>query len=158
MDFELDDALLTLQDTARRFADEEIIPHAAEWDQTGEFPVAVFQKAWELGLKAIAVYRDGCKRTQPLSTSKDQATSDGRVTDSLAGLTDDERAMFQKLNAEYVAKHGFPFIIAVRDNTKASIKEAFERRINNDSETEFAEACKQVERIGEWRLKDMLPS
>ena len=28
-------------------------------------------EAWKLGLKAIAVYRDGCKRTQPLSTSKD---------------------------------------------------------------------------------------
>ncbi len=72
-------------------------------------------------------------------------------------LTDDERAMFQKLNAEYVEKHGFPFIIAVRDNTKASIQAAFERRINNDTETEFAEACSQVERIGEWRLKVMLP-
>jgi ribonucleoside-diphosphate reductase alpha chain len=34
-------------------------------------------QAWKLGLKAIAVYRDGCKRTQPLSTSMKQATSDG---------------------------------------------------------------------------------
>ena len=28
-------------------------------------------EAWKLGLKAIAVYRDGCKRTQPVSTSKE---------------------------------------------------------------------------------------
>jgi ribonucleoside-diphosphate reductase alpha chain len=28
-------------------------------------------EAWKLGLKAIAIYRDGCKRSQPLSTSKD---------------------------------------------------------------------------------------
>jgi ribonucleoside-diphosphate reductase alpha chain len=34
-------------------------------------------QAWRLGLKAIAVYRDGCKRTQPLSTNMKQATSDG---------------------------------------------------------------------------------
>ena len=34
-------------------------------------------EAWKLGLKAIAVYRDGCKRTQPLSTNMTQATSDG---------------------------------------------------------------------------------
>ncbi|MBC8133450.1 MAG: hypothetical protein H7X95_10760 [Deltaproteobacteria bacterium] len=27
-------------------------------------------EAWKDGLKAIAIYRDGCKRTQPLSTSK----------------------------------------------------------------------------------------
>src|SRR5690606_17481969 len=30
-------------------------------------------QAWKLGLKAIAVYRDGCKRTQPLSTSEEGA-------------------------------------------------------------------------------------
>ena len=29
-----------------------------------------YMEAWKLGLKAVAVYRDGCKRTQPLSTSK----------------------------------------------------------------------------------------
>ena len=33
MDFGLDDALLTLQDTARRFADEELVPHAGAWDE-----------------------------------------------------------------------------------------------------------------------------
>src|SRR4029077_17068694 len=31
-----------------------------------------YAEAWRLGLKAIAVYRDGCKRSQPLSTSKDE--------------------------------------------------------------------------------------
>ena len=70
-------------------------------------------------------------------------------------LTDDERAAFQKQNAAYVARHGFPFIIAVRDHDKASIAAAFERRIGNDSETEFAEACRQVERIAEFRLEDL---
>ncbi|WP_238368147.1 allantoinase PuuE [Mesobacterium pallidum] len=75
----------------------------------------------------------------------------------LDALTDTERETFQALNAQYVEKHGFPFIIAVRDNTKASILEAFYRRIENDTETEFAEACAQVERIAAWRLKDILP-
>jgi chitin deacetylase len=78
-------------------------------------------------------------------------------TAGLDSLTDDERASFQRLNAEYVAKHGFPFIIAVRDNTKAGILAAFHTRIANDSATEFATACAQVERIAELRLKDMLP-
>jgi ribonucleoside-diphosphate reductase alpha chain len=32
-----------------------------------------YYEAWKLGLKAVAVYRDGCKRSQPLSTSKDKA-------------------------------------------------------------------------------------
>ncbi len=34
-------------------------------------------QAWKMGLKAIAVYRDGCKRTQPLSMNLKQATSNG---------------------------------------------------------------------------------
>jgi ribonucleoside-diphosphate reductase alpha chain len=33
---------------------------------------AAYYEAWKLGLKAVAVYRDGCKRSQPLSTAKDK--------------------------------------------------------------------------------------
>ena len=62
----------------------------------------------------------------------------------LDALTDDERAGFQRLNAAYVEKHGFPFIIAVRDHTKPSILAAFHARIGQDTEQEFATACKQV--------------
>ncbi len=32
----------------------------------------VFMESWRLGLKAVAVYRDGCKSVQPMSTSKDK--------------------------------------------------------------------------------------
>ena len=76
---------------------------------------------------------------------------------ALDALTDQERATFERLNTDYTAKHGFPFIIAVRDNTKDSILRAFQTRIANDSATEFATACAQVERIAELRLKDILP-
>ncbi|RRH76825.1 allantoinase PuuE [Falsigemmobacter faecalis] len=75
---------------------------------------------------------------------------------ALDALTDDERATFEQLNAAYVARHGFPFILAVRDHSKTSILGAFRARTANDSTTEFAEACKQVERIAELRLKDLL--
>jgi len=33
-----------------------------------------YLEAWKLGLKAVAVYRDGCKRSQPLSTGKEKAS------------------------------------------------------------------------------------
>ncbi|WP_281983356.1 allantoinase PuuE [Thalassorhabdomicrobium marinisediminis] len=69
-------------------------------------------------------------------------------------LTDEERETFQSLNAQYVEKHGFPFIIAVRDHSKPGIMEAFRTRIDHDTETEFDTACRQVERIAELRLKD----
>ncbi|MFD1912868.1 allantoinase PuuE [Halodurantibacterium flavum] len=88
------------------------------------------------------------KRLTPDSTAE-QASA------GLDALTDAERETFQQLNQDYVAKHGFPFIIAVRDNTKASILDAFRARLANDTATEFETACKQVERIAELRLKDM---
>jgi len=75
----------------------------------------------------------------------------------LDALTDAERAEFERLNTAYVAKHGFPFIIAVRDHDKAGILAAFQRRLAHDTDTEFAAACAQVERIAELRLQALLP-
>ena len=85
-----------------------------------------------------------------------ESTSE-QASAGLNALTDHERETFTRQNTAYVEKHGFPFIIAVRDHTKASIMAAFERRIGNDTHTEFSEACKQVERIAEFRLMDILP-
>ncbi|MDE4131515.1 allantoinase PuuE [Phaeobacter sp. QD34_3] len=85
-----------------------------------------------------------------------ESTSE-QASAGLDALTDEERETFTRLNASYVEKHGFPFIIAVRDHDKASILAAFERRIGNSREVEFDEACRQVERIAEFRLKDILP-
>ncbi|MGJ8555745.1 MAG: allantoinase PuuE [Sulfitobacter geojensis] len=73
----------------------------------------------------------------------------------LDALTDAERAQFSDMNAAYVAKHGFPFIIAVKDHDKARILRAFEQRIANETPVEFTTACKQVERIARLRLEDM---
>jgi ribonucleoside-diphosphate reductase alpha chain len=42
-------------------------------DATPEDIQQAYIEGWKLGLKAIAVYRDGCKRSQPLSTSKEES-------------------------------------------------------------------------------------
>ncbi|UWQ19437.1 allantoinase PuuE [Jannaschia sp. M317] len=83
-------------------------------------------------------------------------TNESTAEQASAGLdhlTDNERETFQRLNADYVARFGFPFIIAVKDHDKAGILDAFHRRIANDREVEFAEACRQVERIARLRLE-----
>ena len=108
-------------------------------------PLSVLQAHPDLAGKLAAA-----KSLTPDSTSE-QASA------ALDALTDAERTTFQSLNSAYMAKHGFPFIIAVRDHTKASILQAFEARIANDTEAEFQTACGQVERIAELRLKDILP-
>jgi OHCU decarboxylase len=86
-----------------------------------------------------------------------EASSAEQASAGLDALTDAERQRFTELNTAYVEKFGFPFIIAVRDHTRASILEAFERRIANTADEEFATACAQVERIALLRLKAMLP-
>jgi len=55
MDFSLSDEQLAVQETARRFAREEIAPVAAAYDQSGEFPRAIIRRAWELGLASTAI-------------------------------------------------------------------------------------------------------
>jgi len=55
MDFLLSDEQLALQETARRFALTEIAPIASHHDQTGEFPMEVMRKAWELGLSSESI-------------------------------------------------------------------------------------------------------
>ncbi|OFZ19287.1 MAG: acyl-CoA dehydrogenase [Bdellovibrionales bacterium GWB1_55_8] len=50
MDFSLSDDQKQLQELARKFAKEEIIPKAAHHDETGEYPHEIVKKAWELGL------------------------------------------------------------------------------------------------------------
>ena len=67
-------------------------------------------------------------------------------------LSDAERATFEALNTQYTKKFGFPFIIAVKDNSKASILHAFHRRLANNRAAELDEACIQVERIAWHRL------
>ncbi|HKL70020.1 allantoinase PuuE [Salibaculum sp.] len=85
----------------------------------------------------------------------DESTAE-QASAGLDALTDEERAAFTELNDSYTARFGFPFIIAVRDHDKASIMAAFKTRLENDREAEFAEACRQVERIAELRLIEKL--
>jgi OHCU decarboxylase len=87
-------------------------------------------------------------------------TADSTAEQASAGLdalTVDEKSRFTALNEAYTARFGFPFIIAVRDNTKASILAAFEARLRNDADSEFREALAQVERIAALRLAALLP-
>lgn len=74
----------------------------------------------------------------------------------LDALTDAERGDFTRLNDAYTRKHGFPFIIAVRDYDKAGILAAMRSRADNDTDTERTEAERQVMRIAELRLKEAL--
>ena len=79
-----------------------------------------------------------------------------------AGLTDctpEEFARIQQLNADYNARFGFPFILAVRGPrgtglSKRQIIDTFARRVGNHPDVERAEALRNIHRIAEIRLAD----
>ncbi|SEH60940.1 allantoinase PuuE [Paracoccus alkenifer] len=106
----------------------------------------------------LAVLRAHPDLAGKLAAAK-RLTADSTAEQASAGLdalTDAERAEFTRLNAAYVARHGFPFIIAVRDHDKPGIMAAMARRLENDSSAERAEAERQVMRIAELRLQSAL--
>ncbi len=86
-------------------------------------------------------------------------TDDSRKEQAGAGLdtlSAEEHARFTELNAAYMKKFGFPFIIAVKGHDKASILDAFQTRIENSIETEMQTAAEQVERIAGFRIDEIV--
>jgi 2-oxo-4-hydroxy-4-carboxy-5-ureidoimidazoline decarboxylase len=73
-------------------------------------------------------------------------------------LSDDEFAFFTEKNRAYRERFGFPFIICVRDHTKTTIREAFERRLAGTREAEMQIALDEVRKIAEYRLRDRVLS
>ena len=89
-------------------------------------------------------------------------TAESTNEQNKAGLTvctPDELAYISKLNATYLAKFGFPFILAVRGArgvglSKQFILSAVERRLHNHPLFELDECIRQIHRIAEIRLND----
>jgi len=80
-------------------------------------------------------------------------------TAGLTACTPEEFARIQQLNADYNARFGFPFILAVRGPrgtglSKAEIIDTFARRSFNHPNYERAEALRNIHRIAEIRLND----
>ncbi|MDR7229823.1 alkylation response protein AidB-like acyl-CoA dehydrogenase [Caulobacter sp. BE264] len=58
MDFALNEDQVAIQDAARAFAEGQLAPHSADWDEKKHFPVDVLRQAAELGFAGIYVNED----------------------------------------------------------------------------------------------------
>lgn len=67
-------------------------------DVTPEEIANTYIESWRMGLKAIAIYRDGCKRTQPLSTSLDQVIGAAKQKAVRRRLPDERQAITHKFS------------------------------------------------------------
>lgn len=71
----------------------------------------------------------------------------------LDALSRAEMTRIRELNLRYRARHGFPFIIAVRRYSKDGIFREFERRLGNDSAAELDECLAQIFAITRLRVQ-----
>lgn len=82
-----------------------------------------------------------------------------QTTSGLTNCSPDEFVRIQQLNADYNAKFGWPFILAVRGPrgtglTRAEIIATFARRLEHHPDYELAECLRNIHRIAEIRLND----
>ena len=143
------------------------------WIAAGAWMRRPFASLAQLRLALVQVVRDaGVDKQLELIRAHPELAGKAMVSKSLtpestneqgkAGLTDctpAEFAKIQQLNADYNARFGFPFVLAVRGPrgtgmTKAEIIATFERRLQHHPDFERAECLRNIHRIAEIRLDD----
>ena len=92
------------------------LPNTARPEDIAE----VYTQAWKLGLKAIAIYRDGCKRSQPLNTSlKEAKHADAALQPQRRRLPDERQAVTHKFS---IAGHeGYITVGLYEDGTPGEV-------------------------------------
>jgi ribonucleoside-diphosphate reductase alpha chain len=80
-----------------------------------------YVEAWKMGLKAVAVYRDGCKRSQPLSTGNDKKLADLGVAPTAIRrkLPDERESITHKFSIS--GHEGYITVGKYEDNTPGEI-------------------------------------
>jgi OHCU decarboxylase len=105
-------------------------------------------------LALIRAHPDLAGRAQVAGDLTAESTSE----QSSAGLdrcSEDEWSRFQVLNDAYWKRFGFPFVMAVRNSSRADILDAFEKRLGNDQDLEFETALQEIHKIARLRLAAM---
>ena len=110
----------------------------------------------EKQLALLCAHPDLAGRVQIAEMTADSQSE--QAGSGLDRLTEAEQRHFLDLNTRYVAKFGFPFIIAVKGLSSEDIRVAFEGRLAHEREEEFAAALREVEKITAFRLHDRLPA
>ncbi|MBB3231445.1 2-oxo-4-hydroxy-4-carboxy-5-ureidoimidazoline decarboxylase [Halomonas stenophila] len=86
-----------------------------------------------------------------------ELTDDSTSEQAGAGLdqcSPEEMARFERLNAAYKERFGFPFVMAVKGSDRHDILAAFETRLNNEPAEERRTAIEQINRIAAFRLEE----
>jgi OHCU decarboxylase len=85
-----------------------------------------------------------------------QASAGEQAGLGLDRLSDDEFEAFDSLNTAYRARFGFPFVIAVKRHTRASVLAAFHARLEHTAAEELRTALAEIDAIAWFRLETLL--
>ena len=130
-------------------------PYASLETAIDAFQEAVAQASRERQFALVQAHPDLAGRAALAGDLEPDSRSE-QASAGLDKLTDEEMALFQRLNARYRERFGFPFILAIRGASKARIFDAFQLRVDGGREEEFMTALAQVMRIIRFRLEDRI--
>ena len=80
------------------------------------------------------------------------ASTSEQTSAGLDACSPDELVRFAKLNKAYRERFGFPFVMAVKGRSRHEILAAFEARLANEPDQEFATAMAEIHKIARLRL------
>jgi len=98
-------------------------------------------------------------RAHPDLGEQTEMTDESEAEQASAGLdqlTPEQYQAFQRLNETYREQFGFPFIMAVKNESPAAIREAMEERIDHSKSEEFRTALSEVHTIARLRIEELL--
>jgi 2-oxo-4-hydroxy-4-carboxy-5-ureidoimidazoline decarboxylase len=128
-------------------------PFDSAEDVQAAMQTAVDEASRERKLELLRAHPDLGDQTGITDASKEEQASAG-----LDDLSEELYESFQQLNDRYREKFGFPFIMAVKDESPTAIKQAMERRVDHTEAEEFQTALEQVHQIAQFRLDDLFGS
>ena len=137
-----------------------------EWIAQKSYDSKPYKNFEELFSKMVEIFENSNKESHikilnahPDLAIEKRLTADSKKEQQNASLnqcTNEEFLEFKKLNEEYKKKFGFPFITAVKGKNKEEILNSFRQRITNNINLEFEEAKKQVKKIANFRLSEII--
>ena len=137
-----------------------------EWIAQKSYDSKPYKNFEELFSKMVEIFENSNKESHikilnahPDLAIEKRLTEDSKNEQQNASLnqcTNEEFLEFKKLNEEYKKKFGFPFITAVKGKNKEEILNSFRQRITNNINLEFEEAKKQVKKIANFRLSEII--
>jgi 2-oxo-4-hydroxy-4-carboxy-5-ureidoimidazoline decarboxylase len=161
--------LNTLDDSAFTAALGHLFEHSP-WVAAETWPRRPFRDAAQLHAELCATMRaaDSARQLALIRAHPDlagrlaqqnaltAASTREQASAGLDRLTAAELAEFQRLNAAYLARFGFPFIICARLNAKSAILAAMTARLPQTTEREIRTALDEIAKIAHLRLNDLL--